>query len=260
MVWWSLIGVLFSCGTSGGQIEDVPLAPQVVEGVGLQVQEGARVRTTEQGIAVDSADGRRWFDLLWTEGVPRAAVAVWAAKACEAVFWDESLASAADAERSWLAMGGMCNISERRHWVIALVRPTGRKTAFGAEELQLTTYTADYAFVPYEDAWVDFVSTALTAGDGVPLETIDSKTVRRRVRAGVAKPTGSTPIPGGGKISTNVHEEMLDLYQRLAPPGRPTHLKPSEPTPEEAVPPGPEPDAMPEAPVDAEASEGQRVQ
>jgi hypothetical protein len=249
--------VLVGCGTSGGQMDDVPVAPQVVEGVGLQVQEGSRIRTTEQGIAVDAKDGRRWFDLIWTEGIPRAAVEVWAAKSCEAVFWDDPL-SAEDPEagQAWLAMGGMCNISERRHWVIALVRPLGEKTEFGAERLQLTAYIADYAFVPYEDAWVHFASTALTAGAGKPQTTLDFQEIRKRVRVGVAKPTGTTPIPGGGKISTNVHEEMKALYGTLAPPPRPDHMK----KPETPASEGSEAGEEPKRPAPAGESEGQRVQ
>ena len=254
----SVLGLmLVGCGTSGGQTEDVPLAAQVVGGVALQVQEGSRVRTTEQGIAVDANDGRRWFDLIWTEGIPRASVEVWAAKSCEAVFWDDSVTSEGTDGQAWLAMGGMCNIAERRHWVIALVRPLGEKTEFGAEKLQLTAYIADYAFVPYEDAWVHFASTALTAGADAPQETFDGKAIRKRVRVGVAKPTGTTPIPGGGKISTNVHEEMAALYGRLAPPPLPAHLERVEEAP---APEGSEAGEDSNTPAQAGASEDQRVQ
>ncbi len=267
MMWTALVAMLLGCGTSGGQIEDVPLRTEVVEGVGLRVQEGARVRQTERGIAVDSTDGRRWFDVMWAEGIPRAAVEVWAARACEAVFWDDAVTSD-DPEHPWLGMGGMCNISDRRHWVIVLVRPLGEKTPEGVEKLVVTAYTADYAFVPYEDAWVHFATTALTAGDDSPVETLDAEVVRERVRVGVAKPTGTTPIPGGGRISSNVHEEMRDLYARLPAPPAPDHLASGEedaedateddagPPPEEAGPAGPKPVPAPETPMEAGASDG----
>lgn len=210
MVW-----LLLACGTSGGRIEASPRDRVEAGPYAVTVERGSRVRHVDGGIAVDAPDGRRWFDVVWGDGDPQAFADAWGAEACEPVLWDEAVQGG-----RWWARGGMCTVKDRRHWALVLVRP-----AEGGRIVR-TTYVADHAFVPYEDAWVDFVGTALTVGVGDPVGIASPAEVRDHVRSGTAKGTGPWPIPGGGLISTRVHTEMASRYDGMAvlpergPPGQ----------------------------------------
>lgn len=196
--------LLLACGTSGGQIEASPRVAFDAPPIALHIEQAARVRIGEQTVAVDASGGRRWFDLAWVEGEPKLLAEAWASQACEAIFWDEPVSGS-----TWWARGGMCNVQGRRHWALILFRPTE------ADTWVQTAYLGDYAFVPYEDVWVDFVGTALSVGAGAPVEVASPAEVREHVRVGTAKGTGPAPIPGGGLISTRVHTEMAARYDGL---------------------------------------------
>lgn len=184
------------------------------DGWAVRVPEGARVRQEDGRLAVDAPDGRRWFDVSWhgTDREPAVVAHAWAASTCSPTLWDHP---SEPVPGTWLA-GAACTIDGKRFFALVAVE------TFGDRRL-LTAYVAQDGYVSYENAWIDFVTTAmsLTAGDE-PLPSPDVAALRASIRAAAVQPAGSMPVPGGGLLSGRIVRALPDLWPaRHAAPPRP---------------------------------------
>jgi hypothetical protein len=205
------------CGTSGGEAGDD--APQTFTGDGWALQlpsVGAKVQVAPDRISVDARDYSRWFDVRWEPDSVDLSVPArtWAAKSCDPAVWERPIVR----DDSWTA-GGLCTRGSRYQWLIARVeRVDGHSLAF--------FYVANPDFLAFEDAWVDFTRTAatLTAG-AMALPPADATVVRQQIRGAAADVGhGTSPLPGGGVLSTHVIEGLAAMWETrraASPPPRP---------------------------------------
>jgi hypothetical protein len=204
---WSVLALL-GCDvrTSGGRVEADATTTWRGEAYALVVPEGAAVVARAQGLAIDAADGSRWFDVRRQVGpmVPTVVVQEAVRDTCERPLWDRP---AQPIPSTW-TLGGSCFIRDKRHWIL------GAGEQHGADAL-VTVYLANADHLTLEDAWVDFVRTALTLAAGPsPAAVPSADDIRQRVRVAAASGgIGPAPVPGGGELSARVSESLVDLWE-----------------------------------------------
>lgn len=182
------------------------------EGWTLRVLEGSRVRAEEDRLSVDAPDGRRWFDITWLDDTrtPEAIAHAWSATTCSPTMWD---VASTPVEDTWFS-GAVCVIDDRRFYALVAVE------TFGNRRL-LTTYVAQDGFISYENAWVDFVTTAMSLRTGdSPLPAPDVEALRADIRHAAVQPAGPMPVPGGGLLSGRISREIPEWWssRHAAPP------------------------------------------
>ena len=185
------------------------------DGVSLRIPEGGNVRQQPGMISVDAADGSRWFDIAWVnETEPELISRKWAPTACDpmSIIWDQPSIPAPDL---W-AGGGLCTVKDHRYWAIVAIKKVETRS------LRIT-YLADFHRMPFEDAYVDFVQTALTiTGGPEPVRMPDQDLLRERVRQNAQNQTGIVPVPGGGLLLTNLHPAFADAFALQAEASAPS--------------------------------------
>ena len=215
-----LLGWLAGCEGGAGRIDArEPVERLVRDGWSVQVPAGARVDITPDTIAVDADDGRRWFDIRWVPGPANEGTArVWGDTHCAPAQWDNGW----EAGRRWAA-GGLCVVSERRHWLIISLE------AYGNQTLQ-TTFLADARRMPLEDAWVEAMRTAWTFRGGAEAsDALAPERVRALARLTASQTPGPVPVPGGGLFSPRMHALLSAVWlARDARPPPPTTLAPTD--------------------------------
>jgi hypothetical protein len=196
------------------RVDEVPVRVERGDGWRLSVPEGARVTASASGIEVDAADGLWWFDVQLlrpaTPTAPLIDASRWADEHCTPARWD---LPATPAPGTWTA-GGFCTVQDRDHWLIVAVedRPDGARL--------LTALVADRRQVPYEDAWVLFVRSALSLSTtDEPASWLGPEAVRERLRTAQQRASATTtgaelPRPGGGRFSRIVSEVLADEVWR----------------------------------------------
>ncbi len=201
---WSFWLLLAGCGT--------PEAPAPTlevhrgEGYTLQIPADARVRLEDGVLAVDARDGTRWFDVRWAEDAShgQAAIMTWAHETCETMLWDEVAEPLAGTRTT----SGLCTIDHRQHWLNAVVEDLEGGTL-------VTVHAARRNAVPYETAWVDFVTTALSlTGADTPLTPLDEEAIEQRVRQEARTSPGGRPTPGGGVLSAQISRSLAEELWR----------------------------------------------
>jgi hypothetical protein len=207
-----IAALLLGCGVGAGQIDSAPVDVRSGSGWALAVPAHADIQVSPGMIRVDAPDGRRWFDIAWTDDIPGENSAMtWGESNCAPVLWDRGWG---DEHR--YAVGGLCGISEHRHWAFLVEERIGSRTL-------RTTYIGDTQRLPYEDAWVDFARTALTLGPGpAPLTPPKGDQIRAYVRAAGRETPGLSPVPGGGLLSTRVLPQLDSIWKArdAAPAGQ----------------------------------------
>jgi hypothetical protein len=205
--WTIFLGLAGGCALGAAvHVDDTPLEPWRQEGLSIAVPAGARVVAEPGTVQVDAADGARWFDLRWVEPPrsPEAEVYEWTRRTCTTVRWDRT----ATPVPGTTTTGGLCSINDRRHWAFTSIeqRPDGAL---------VTLYVADARRVPFEDAWVDLVLTALSASAGAePLAPLPRDELRRQIRETAASGgLGEEPVPGGGELSAAVSERLRLIWE-----------------------------------------------
>lgn len=233
-LWAALSGCTLGGLASTIPVEDAPHTVVRGEGWAVRVAEGARVTATPRDLSVDAPDGSRWFDVRTVDAdPPRPAVALatgWGERQCEPLQWD---LPAEPVEGVWTA-GGFCTIGSRRYWVLSSVERFD-------DRVLLTQLVANRDAITYEDLWIDFLGTALTAtavGDPAPLLSPDAVRERLRAARGGVSEAAELPRPGGGTFSRDVSEAMTDVWTRRrtwSPPRQfapdPTAVAPAPDTP-----------------------------
>lgn len=204
---------------SGGEVDAEGLRTHQGEDFALSLPEGAALRREGDGLAVDLPGGARWFDVRWVPSTTtaQAVFATWAERSCMPVRWDRV---AHPHEGVW-TVGGTCMIEERTHWVLASVEQHGDDALF-------TVYLANREQIPFEDAVVDQVTTALSLGGGdSPVPTPDRAELRASIRQIASDGgIGTVPVPGGGELSARVSESLASLWERRAADPPPRSLDP----------------------------------
>ena len=199
---------LFGCGAEQPHPAE-PLETLRGSGWAVSVPKAAQVQFDGGILKVDSANGRSWFDVEWVDTLPTEATAMeWGNNNCQPVVFDEGIVTP-----NRYAVGGICEIKERRHWVVLVLERIGDRTLE-------TSYFADSRWVPYEDAWVQFSQTALTLGGGPePLAGPEIPTFKTDIRAAGEQMPGPIPIPGGGLLSTRIIPHLNEVWNsRTASP------------------------------------------
>jgi hypothetical protein len=211
-----LLGWLAGCEGGAGRIDQrEPVQVLARDGWSVQLPAGARVDVSPDTIAVDADDGRRWFDIRWVPGPANEATArAWGDTYCAPAQWDSSW----EAGRRWGA-GGLCVVSERRHWLIVSLE------AYGDRTLQ-TTFLADARRMPLEDAWVEAMRTAWTfRSGGGATDVLSPERVRALARLTATQMPGPIPVPGGGLFSPRMHALLSAVWlARDAHPPPPPHF------------------------------------
>lgn len=184
----------------------------VGDGWAVRIPAGARVRQEDGRLAVDAPDGRRWFDVSWHDGDREPAVIAhaWAAGTCSPALWDQP---SEPVPGTWIS-GAACTIDGKRFFALVAVDTFG-------EQRMLTAYVAQDGYVSYENAWLDFVTTALSLkGGSEPLPVPDLAALRSDIREAAVQPAGSLPVPGGGLLSGRIVRALPDFWpaRHLAPP------------------------------------------
>lgn len=200
--------LLLACERPGGRIEEAPLATYTGERYALAIPEGARVRSTPTTLDVDSADGGRWFTLrlLAPSEVPSAELRGWANTLCQTHRWDRTATPVPEIETT----GGLCAIDGRNYWLLTAIEAHGDRRL-------LVAYAADARSLTFEDAWVDWTRTALTLGNATPLAAPEPALVRKVAREAVAAGgLGHAPVPGGGELSAQLSEALVELWRARA--------------------------------------------
>lgn len=192
---------LVACGGGAGRIHlEEPIEPLAGAGWGLSVPAGAVVERSPGVLKVDAPDGRSWFDVAWTDRAVSADTAEAVGRgSCAGILLDQAWSAGGR-----LATGGVCEIAERRHWIVVVLERVGDRTLE-------TTFLADAERMPYEDAWVELARTALTLG-AEPLPPADVAAVREAVRAAGHEPAGDLPVPGGGLLATRVAPGLAPVW------------------------------------------------
>lgn len=187
----------------------------VHEGAGwaVRVPAGAQVRVEQETVAVDAGDGRRWFDVRWHPATlpPESIAYSWGTTTCTPMMWDQPVEPVPGV---W-TNGGQCTIGSGRFHALVAIETHGDRHLF-------TAFLVDHRTLPYEDAWVEYVNTALTlrGGDAPLTPPIDHLALRERVREAAALRPGGMPTPGGGLLSGRVSERIPEVWQarRGSPP------------------------------------------
>lgn len=185
----------------------------------MRIPQGARVRHDDGRLSVDAPDGRRWYDVSWHDDdrAPAVVAHAWSAATCSPTMWDEP---AEPVPGTWLS-GAACTIDGKRFFALVAVE------TFGERRL-LTAYVAQDGYVSYENAWLEFVSTAMSLrGGDAPWPEPDLDALRGIIRQAAAQPAGSMPVPGGGLLSGRIARQLDPLWaaRHTAPP--PAQLLPA---------------------------------
>lgn len=211
---WPLLLLIACSRAPSGFVEDQPLEVSRGDGYALAVPAGSRVRVEADHIAVDAADGSRWFDARWVTAPDSAQAALTAHTngQCDSVRWDR----VAQPTPETLTISGLCPINTRRHWLLVTQEVHGDRTL-------VTVYTAAADHLTFEDAWVDFLRTAATLSPGPePLEAYPPADIRRRLRdVANAGGIGHDPVPGGGELSPRMSESIPEVWARKIAAGAP---------------------------------------
>jgi hypothetical protein len=213
VAWWFLFSLACSRAPHG-RVEDQPVEPWKGDGYAMNVPSGASVRALDDRLAVDAADGSRWYDVRVVRAPESAQAALQeqANATCDTIRWDR----VATPTPGTTFASGLCPIRTRRHWLLAVQEVHGDATL-------LTVYVASADFLTFEDAWVDFVRTAATLAPGdAPLQTPDPAATREKLRevAGSGG-IGHDPVPGGGELSPRMAEALAEVWQRKLAAGPP---------------------------------------
>src|SRR5690606_4414844 len=159
---------------SGGEIDAEPTTTWQGAGFAVSFPTGSRVRAEAEALSVDLPDGVRWFDARWADRpeVPELALRRWGEATCQPARWDRVARPTSD---TW-ASGGLCTIDDRRRWMFAALEVHDDRAL-------LTVYLANRDRVTYEDAVVDYVTSALSLGGGAaPIDTPSKDAVRATLR------------------------------------------------------------------------------
>lgn len=206
-----LLLALPACATQAGRVHEQPTVTHEGAGWALRVPAGARVDVKPGVLTVDAPDGRRWFDVTWrsAQETPEGIAYAWGSQHCTPMMWGQP---STPAPGVWIA-DGQCTIQDRRFWAFLIVE----RHEQGA---LTTTYVAEQRRMPYEDAWVDLLDTALSLrAGGSPLPRLENGDLRARIREAAAEHPGEQPLPGGGLLGGRVSERLIDVWQaRLSAP------------------------------------------
>jgi hypothetical protein len=209
-----LLAALACSRVPHGRVEDQPVEVWKGDGYAMNVPAGANVRVLADRLAVDAADGSRWYDvrMIRAPESAQAALQEQANATCDTIRWDR----VATPTPGTTVTSGICPIRTRRHWLLAVQEAHGEATL-------LTVYVASADFLTFEDTWVDFVRTAVTLTPGdAPLQTPDPAATREKLRevAGSGG-IGHDPVPGGGELSPRMAEALAEVWQRKLEAGPP---------------------------------------
>lgn len=189
-------------------------------GIALRIPTAALVTAEPDAVTVDARDGSRWFEIRWVplpDGSVEDAGTLWLQRNCLTLVRDDGW-STADA---W-AGGGRCRYREWDYRAIVLVERHGDRGL-------LTAYLAHEDQMNFENAWVDFNATALSAtGGSSPRKSPDPTEVREALRAGIrALPPTTKPQLEGGRLTDTAFSSarerlasrtLSSLPEQLAPP------------------------------------------
>lgn len=202
LIWLALA----ACGLGAGRIDEAPVAAYRGANFAVAIPAGAKVVAKDSHLQVDAADGSRWFDVRWHDGVhaPMVLAINWADAICRPTQWDQPV----EPHPGVWTVGGICNIDGRRHWALAVVETRGERKLF-------TGYVAAFSKLAYEDVWVDVIRTALTVQAGTDAApTLDASAIRERVRQVEPTPSeAALPKPGGGTFSMKLSRAFADVWQ-----------------------------------------------
>jgi hypothetical protein len=192
---------------SGGAVDRETREPWRGPGVITVATAGANVRVEGGALRVDAADGSRWFDVRWVDAPPGPAdepARAWAHDVCTGVRFDAVGTPAPGAT----FLSGNCTIDGRRHWMFTV---TEQRT--DPSKVLLTTWLGQMDRLTLEDAWVDFVSTALrTTGGSEPLAVPEPAALRQIARSAPPMTGGDLPVPGGGRLTGHWADALRPVF------------------------------------------------
>lgn len=184
--------------------------PHTEGGTTLAIVPGSQVQRTDGVLTIDMPGGMRWADIRYVDN-PQIAIPTWSSGMCEGIVWDRQ----AEPVDGVSVRTGLCTRQGQIYWTFLALEPH-------SEQVLMTTYLAHRDRTRLEDAWVEFVTSVLSAqGADTPLVTIDEVEVRRRLRGLPPEATGRTQIPGGGELGAAMAEALSDVFEarrRAAPP------------------------------------------
>lgn len=236
MTRWTAMAAMFAVGMGcSGRSPSEPRATLVTEvhsapGYTSNVIPGSRTVLTEEVLEIDAPDGFRWMEARWVAEPVGVPVTAWGVRQCDGLIWNRD----ANPVPNVRTRTGMCTREFQQYWTFLSLetRPEG---------ILMTTWLAHRESLAYEDAWVEYVGTALSlTGADTPLQAISEPDLRRLLRQTSITSTGSSPVPGGGELGAAVSEKLTALWTaRLAAPG-PQWTVPPAPSPTPSSQPVPE--------------------
>jgi hypothetical protein len=196
--------LLYACAPSAPSDPPATLPLELAreEGLAMRIVSGGRLTRQEGTLSVDAPDGLRWIEVRWLEGNPAPAVVAWSTATCEGLVWDRAAAPAPGVRHQT----GLCTRQGQMFWTFLAVEQRGDRAL-------MTALLAHRDSVRLEDAWVEWVSSALSlrAGD-TPLDTPAEVEVRRLLREKAATTTGTVPVPGGGELGAATAEALAPFW------------------------------------------------